>query len=146
MKQATLVVVLVALLHPRFTFAHGESGSARIGNNFAVVSADEHEGIELSPNAISTAQIKAVPAQGLSQIPSSAVVRSLDRQFVYVLRERRFIRLDVTGKNLNSTAALDLSTGDQIVVSGAAILRSTELEVFSGEESEEHEEGESHEH
>jgi hypothetical protein len=141
------------ILFSIFASAH-EAGETRaqIGPGQAVESYDEHDGIKLSAKAIKALNIKtlASPMATRTAVPKSALLAVKEDKAVYVLRDGLFKFIPVTvestqGETLK-VASPDLKDGDQIVVSGLALLRVTHLNlVGSGkEEHDDHGDGEEH--
>lgn len=121
---------------------HEEELYGGVGPGMAVLKADSHVGIQLSDKALSrlgivTQKIAALPLG----IPRSSLVFFQEDVGVYRLRSGWF-KLVTLATLASGHAELgfipansaDFKVGDEIVVSGAALLRVAELDALGGDE------------
>lgn len=108
---------------------HGEEeeSTGGVGPGNAVTAADEHDGIKLSDKAQKAIGLKTETFIS-GDVMKSALVFHQDKVSVYRFKDGWFKLISVT----------ELKSGDQIVVSGAALLRVAELDAFSTETGHSH--------
>lgn len=108
---------------------HGEEeeSTGGVGPGNAVTAADEHDGIKLSDKAQNAIGLKTETFTG-GDVMKSALVFHQDKVSVYRFKDGWFKMIPVT----------DLKAGDQVVVSGTALLRVAELDAFSTETGHSH--------
>lgn len=113
-----------------------EEHQLNVGPGKAVLEADKQKGLRLSEKAIKVAGLKtmAVASTNPIEVPISAVVFFQDFTGVYRGRDGWFklIEMDLikqTGTRV-SFVSKDFARGDQIVVSGAAYLRATDMDIW----------------
>ncbi len=110
----------------------GEEVSGNVGPGKAIEEVHEETGIRLSAKALKRLGIKTIPiSPNISAYPPLALVKYQEETKIYRQRQGWF---KLVTMNPNSFQA-----GDEIVVSGAALLRIAELDAFgSGEEGHGH--------
>lgn len=108
---------------------HGEEeeSTGGVGPGNAVTAADEHDGIKLSDKAQNAISLKTETFIG-GDVMKSALVFHQDKVSVYRFKDGWFKLIPVT----------ELKAGDQVVVSGTALLRVAELDAFSTETGHSH--------
>ena len=115
-----------------------EEASAFVGKNMAVVSASKTDGVELSDKAKVSIGIKTEKLPPDHTVPSSALIHERSEVGIYVLRENRFKYVEVEIENAVGTRvkleSKEVSSGEDIVVEGAALLRLAEINVWSSSE------------
>ncbi len=108
-----------------------EEGSGNIGPGKAILEAHEEDGIRLSDKAIKRLKINTtILSQRPFSYPTSALVKHQEETSLYRHRQGWF--------KLIPPDSEDLKPGDEIVVSGAALLRAAELDAFGEEEGHGH--------
>ncbi|MBK8871775.1 MAG: efflux RND transporter periplasmic adaptor subunit [Elusimicrobia bacterium] len=114
-----------------------EEASSSVGPGNAVTATDQENGLQLSPEAVATLDIKTHPAPMESLFPKKAIVTSKDETGVYRLRDGWYKlvqgKTEPQGDRVRFTPhrKQDLRPGDQVVVEGAPLLRVAELDAFS---------------
>lgn len=103
--------------------------SGSVGPGKAVEEAHEEKGIRLSAKALKRLGIKtiAVP-QSPSAYPASSLVKYQEETGVYRFQQGWFKLIPLDSPSFQR--------GDEIVISGAALLRAAELDAFGGTEEE----------
>lgn len=108
---------------------HGEEeeSTGGVGPGNAVTAADEHDGIKLSDKAKKVIGLNTEIFGG-GDVMKSALVFHQDHVSVYRFKDDWFKLIPVA----------ELKVGDQVVVSGTALLRVAELDAFSTESGHSH--------
>jgi multidrug efflux pump subunit AcrA (membrane-fusion protein) len=123
---------------------HNEGGGARTGPAKAVLEANAERGMRLSEKAHKRLGIKTVRLMGTAplRVPTLALVASKEEVGVYRLRDGwyKHVEVEVSGKERGSAMIRtgDLRPGDEVVVSGAPLLRVAELDVLGEEAGHDH--------
>ncbi|MEK6578046.1 MAG: hypothetical protein AABZ55_02355 [Bdellovibrionota bacterium] len=108
--------------------------------NKAVFETSKTEGFKLTKKAIQTIGVAIKPIVINSEItlPKDALVHSLDQIAVYRLRNSWFklVTIEVIRESGSQVIvrSLELKSGDQVVIQGAALLRVSEMDAFGGGE------------
>ena len=106
----------------------------------AIMDSNPEKGIMLSEVARKNIGFKTMilSDSGTHTIPSSSLVHSRDKVGVYQFKDNwlKFIPVKVVAKNNSSIGitSSELSSGSEVVVEGAALVRVSEMEAFAGEE------------
>lgn len=112
-----------------------------VGPNKGILKASEHEGFQLSKEALKNFAIETITldAQNKLEIPSSAILLSGEEKSIFRLRGDFFKRVDFTILKQNSGFVTikgdDLRAGDRIAITGVAFLRIAEITAFGGAET-----------
>jgi hypothetical protein len=103
-----------------------EEAMGGIGKEMAVTAFDLHQGLKISPEAVTTLKIQTASFDGeIQNIPSSALVHYEKKTRLYRYENGWYQLVDL----------VDLKSGDQIVINGAPFLRIAELDAQSGDEA-----------
>ena len=131
-------IISVVLIFCMTALAEESLEPSSTGENFAVRSASKEQGIKLSTKAKEAIKIKTTALGKDFTVPDSAIIHERDEIGVYVKRGDWFRYLEVDSDNsYSSTVKIEskkLKIGDQIVVSGLALLRLAEINAWSGGE------------
>lgn len=134
-------LVLVSLIFIATTDASAQDAESgfRAGPTMAVQGANLKDGIRLTEKAKEVIGIKTEKlSAGSFSAPKSALVYFGDKVGVYRFRDGWFklIEIRVVSKKEESVSltSTELKDGDQIVITGVALLRVSEMDAFGGEE------------
>jgi hypothetical protein len=117
---------------------HKEEKNENIGPGKGIVSADEENGFQISPQAEKNFEIKRIKVASLAQIkiPKTAIVTAGMETNIYRYRNGYYRRVDFNvitkqedGIHISSK---ELKPNDEIVVHGTGLLRIAELAAFGG--------------
>lgn len=122
----------------QISFASDEEMPASVGPGKAVIAADERLGIRLSEKAKTTIGYKlaSISATTPLAVPTSSLVYYQNHVGIYVVRDdwNKLVAVQVARKTTSEVVVKSeqIKSGDQIVVSGVALLRAAELDAFAG--------------
>ncbi len=137
MKKYFLIFSIFLLLNPAFAEEEAKTEKGRIGPGKAVISADEKEGFKISEKAKRNLDISVKEVDGpLVTVPKESLVRYLDFQAVYRLRNGWFRSIEIEPSFQGEYATFtskEFKAGDQIVIKNGGLLRVVELDVFGPE-------------
>lgn len=140
MRKLFLIAIGIFMVLKPFSSMAGEDEAAApsVGPDKGITSADEHEGIKLSNEAIKNFAMQTLKLSSSAQlweIPSSAVLVSGEEVNIYRLRDGFYKRVDfeIVSKSSGKMKikSKDLKGGDEVVFTGLGFLRAAELSAFS---------------
>jgi hypothetical protein len=119
--------------------AHAEEeANPGVGPEKGILSADEHEGFKLSPEAIKSFELQHQKLNGPSpwKLPRTALLLAGEERNIYRVREGNYKRIDFKvlkdAPDSMTIESSDLKTGDEVVIKGLGFLRIAELSAFGG--------------
>lgn len=146
-------VTLLIFLLSMTAMAH-EAGEtqAQVGPGQAVESYDEHDGLKLSAKALKTLNIKTIKmtVDANATVPKSALVNVKEDKSIYILRDGLFkfvtVKINSSDTENSKITTPDLKSGDEIVVSGAPLLRVAHINLIATGSEENHPDDHSDQH
>lgn len=121
-----------------------EEANPNVGPGKGILKFDEHDGFELSPEALKSFGIQSQLLKEVSswELPVTCLLLTGEEKNVYRLREHAFKRVDIrilqkTDKTVRIESK-DLKSGDSVVIQGVGFLRVVELDATSGETGHSH--------
>ncbi|MCC7460247.1 MAG: hypothetical protein IT286_02990 [Proteobacteria bacterium] len=121
-----------------------EEAKPNVGPDKGILKFDEHDGFELSPEALKSFNIQTQLLKDATswELPVSCLLLTGNEKNVYRLRNHAFLRIDISIlKKTDKTVRIissDLKTGDAVVVQGVGFLRIVEVDATSGETGHSH--------
>lgn len=129
---------LAALLSVCAAASEEEAGGPRTGQGKAVLEAAPERGMRLSEKALRRLGVRTARLAGAFRLPLSALIHSEDEVGLYRLRRGWYKRVAVevlgSERGLAVVRSGELMAGDEVVISGAPLLRVAELDVLGEEE------------
>ena len=146
MRIYFLILLTFITVSQSDVLAHGGGGEmgGNVGANKGIQAISPEEGMTLAPAAIKRLDLQNTILSGNPPwlVSKEGLIFSKDDKFVYLVKNGKYksIQVEATsaGDGNYKINSWQLKPQDQIVIKGASLLRTAELDAGSGEEEDEH--------